>query len=580
MRSWFPVLILLFIAGTAFTPVVPFSSTLYPQGLFQWPVRHGIRLSGTFGELRPNHFHAGLDIRSANQRTGDPLYAAAEGYVARIKVEESGYGRALYIAHPSGYTTVYAHMDRFTEELEGYVKHEQYRQQCFEVDLYPRPYLFTFRQGQYIGNMGNTGASQGPHLHFEIRDTKTDKAFNPLLFGFPITDDLAPQIYSLKLHQMDGMGVAGSRTQNFSIARKGGYFYPEPETLAVNTPFAAFAVKTFDQHDSPSNRNGIYALDMKVDGKRAFQFKLDEVPFEDTRYINAHMDYQDQVTSRTYFHRCFRLPGNKLESYPVAENHGVVFLRPGEAKYVEITVADAVENESKLRFWVRRSGEQAPPPAPGPYQYYLHHDRDNLVRAGDCSLFIPQGVVYEDLPMNFRVAPAPGSNYLSDVHHIHDYLTPAHRFFTITLQANRPLREADKAKAFIAYLNPRGSVINCGGVWKGEEMTATVRQFGPYAILVDKSPPSISASSFKYDMRGKKSMSFRIGESYATAPNMDKLYFSATVDGKWILMEYDKKSGLITHRFDQRIQPGKHLLRLEVRDVMGNANVYEKHFLR
>lgn len=574
MRSRFLILALLLVAGTSFSPSNP-----YPQGLFRWPVDHPVRLSGTFGELRSNHFHAGMDIRSSAQRIGDPLYSAAEGYVARIKVEEAGYGRALYIAHPSGYTTLYAHMDRFTEELEGYLKHEQYRTQCFEVDLYPPPYLFTFRQGQYIGNMGNTGASQGPHLHWEIRDTKTDKAFNPLLFGLPLTDKMAPQIYTLKLYQMDGLGVYGSRAKDFDVDPHSDFFHPEPETLVVNTPFAGFAVKAFDQHDSPSNRNGIYSIHMKVDGKEAFQLNINEVPFEDSRYINAHMDYQDQVTSRSYFHRCFHLPGDYLQIYSVAQNHGIVFLQPGETKFVEIRVSDALENESLLRFWVRREGSQAPP-APGPYQYYLYHDRDNLIQTEDCSVFIPGRTIYEDLPMNFRKAKGSGSNYLSEVFYLHDYLTPVHQFFSLSLKAGHTVREADKTKAFVAYLNPRGSVINCGGRWKGDEITASVRQFGPYAILVDKTPPSVSASSFKYDMRGRKSMSFRISDNYSTAPNMDKLYFNASVDGKWILMEYDRKSGLITHRFDQRISEGKHLLRLEVRDVMGNSTVLEKHFIR
>ena len=576
MRWW--MLITVLLVGAAFTPVNRFYLP-YPQGYFRWPVGHAVRLSGTFGELRPNHFHAGVDIRSAAQRIGDPLYSAAEGYVARIKVEESGYGRSLLIAHPNGYSTLYGHMNRFTEELEGFVKHQQYKEQCFEVELYPPPHLFTFRQGQYIGDMGNTGASAGPHVHFEVRETLTDKAINPLLFGFPISDNYKPQIYSLKLYKMDGLGVYGTETQDFRLDSHADYFHPEPETLTVNTPFAAFAVKTFDMHDSPSNRNGVYAMTMKVDGKEVYEFALDEVPFEDTRYINAHMDYVEQVTKRSYYHRCFRLPGNLLHIYPFEQNHGIIPLKNGEVKYVEIRVEDALENEATLKFWVRRAGEQALP-VPGPYQYYIYHDQDNLIQTEACSVFIPQGSVYEDLPLNFRTAPGSGPQYLSEVYHIHNYLTPVHRFYALSLKPGRALKEEELTKAFIAYLNPRGSIINCGGIWSNGYLTASVRQFGPYAILVDKTPPSVSTSYFKYDMRGKKSMSFRINDNYSTGPNIDELYFTATVDGKWILMEYDRKSGVIVHKFDQRISAGKHLLRLEVRDVMGNSTVYEKHFLR
>ncbi|MBK7406717.1 MAG: M23 family metallopeptidase [Saprospirales bacterium] len=572
------MLLVLFFAGAAFTSF-EYLHLPYPQGYFHWPVNYAIRFSGSFGELRPNHFHAGVDIRSSAGRVGDPLYAAAEGFVARIKVEESGYGKSLYIAHPNGYTTVYGHMDRFTEELERFVRQEQYAEQCFEADLYPSPHLFTFRQGQYIGNMGNTGASAGPHVHFEVRESVTDKAFNPLLFGFPVTDKMAPKIYTLKLYQMDGLGVYGTETRNVSVKARDGYFYPEPETLAVNTPFAAFALNAYDMQNSTSNRNGIYKMDMQVDGVRRFQFALDEVPFEDSRYINAHVDYEEQVTKRSYYHRCFRLPGNQLHIYPVEINHGIIPLETGEVKLVEIRVSDMAENESLLRFWVRREGEKDPP-LPGPYQYYLYQDRDNLVQTDNCSLFIPQGTIYEDLPLNYRTVAASGSSYLSEVFHIHNYLTPAHQFYVLSLKSDRTLKESDRIKAFIAYINPKGSILNCGGVWRGDVLTTPVRQFGPYAIMVDKTPPSVSPSYFKYDMRGKRAMSFRISDNFSTAPNMDKLYFSATVDGQWILMEYDRKSGRITHQFDGRISSGKHQLRLEVTDVMGNSTVYEKSFLR
>lgn len=572
------LLVALFLAGAAFTSVVHVQPP-YPQGYFRWPVDHAPRLSATFGELRPNHFHAGLDIRSRAQRIGDPLYAAAEGFVSRIKVEESGYGKALYISHPNGYTTLYGHMDRFTEEIENYVKEEQYRQQCFEVDLYLPPQLFTFRQGQYIGNMGNSGASMGPHLHFEVRETSTDNAINPLLFGLPITDNMAPKIFALRLFQMDGLGVYGTKTQVVDVDPGPDHYFTEPETLSVQTPFAAFSLNTFDMQDSPSNRNGIYSLDMQVDGEPFYQFRLQEVPFEDTRYVNAHMDYEDQVTRRSYYHRCFRLPGNRLQIYPFETNHGIVPLEPGQVRTVEIRVADALDNESVLRFWVRREGEMEPP-LPGPYQYYLYQERDNLIQTEDCSVFIPQGTIYEDLPMNFRKAPAEKASYLSDVFYVHDYLTPVHQFYVLSLRAAREIKEADRAKAFLAYLNPRGSILNCGGVWRGDFLTAPVRAFGPYAILVDKTPPTVAPSFFRYDMRGKKGMSFKISDNFSTAPNMDELYFSATVDGNWILMEYDRKSGRITHRFDEHIPSGKHHLRLEVRDVMGNSTVYEKNFLR
>ena len=562
----------LFLLSVAFSSFYA-TSDPYPQGYFDWPVKHAVSLSATFGELRPDHFHAGLDIRSSKGAAGDPLYAAAEGYVSRVRVYGRGYGKALYIAHPNGYTTVYGHLDQFTDEVEAYIKNEQYSRRSFEVDLYLPAGLFSFQKGQYIGKMGNSGSSRGAHLHFEVRESANDKALNPLLFGFPLLDDMAPKLFSLKVLKMDGLGIHEAKTQTITLGFDGGYYHPEPETLTVNTPFAAFALKAYDQHDSPSNRNGIYSMEMKVDGKPDFKFVLDGVLFEDTRYVNAHMDYEEQVSKRGYFHRCFRLPGNQLPIYPVEANQGIVSLEPGEVKLLEIEVSDPFENTSRLRFWIRRKGEERLP-LPGPFQYYVYQDRDNLVQTKDCSLIIPRGTVYEDLPLQFRKASAKGLGYLSDVFHIHDYFTPAHAYFNLSIKGN------EEEKAFIAYFDAKGRIQNCGGVWQDGSLSAPVRQFGAYAILVDREAPTVTPSYFRYDMRKRSSMSFKIIDNYRTASNLGGMRYHATVDGEWILMEYDGKSDRIIHRFDERIPPGEHRLRLEVSDVLGNETVLEMDFIR
>lgn len=153
----------------------------YPQDYFTSPVKHTIRLAGTFGELRPNHFHAGIDIKSSAGKVGDLLYAPADGHISRIKIQGGGYGNGMYIEHPNGYTTVYAHLLNYLPEVDEWIKAQQYDREKFEVDLYPTPGQFPFKQGDFIGKMGTSGRSYGPHLHFEVRDTRTQKAINPML---------------------------------------------------------------------------------------------------------------------------------------------------------------------------------------------------------------------------------------------------------------------------------------------------------------------------------------------------------------------------------------------------------------
>ena len=172
----------------------------YPQNYFRSPVDHHIKLSGTFGELRPNHLHAGIDIKAKNGKIGQPLYATADGYVSRIKVQSGGYGNVLYINHPNGYTSVYAHLHEFPKAIAKYVKEFQYRRQSFEVEIFPEAERFRFKQGEVVGKLGLSGRSFGPHLHFEIRDTKTEKPINPLLFGIQVADNIAPKLHKLKAY--------------------------------------------------------------------------------------------------------------------------------------------------------------------------------------------------------------------------------------------------------------------------------------------------------------------------------------------------------------------------------------------
>ena len=173
----------------------------FPKDYFRMPVDMAtVRLSGTFGELRSNHFHTGIDISSATGSIGQPVFATADGFLDRVKVQESGYGKALYIKHPNGYTTVYAHLDKFSPAVERYVKEVQYKRERFGVDLYPTDGVFQVKKGEQIGNMGNSGSSQGPHLHFEIRRSSNQKALNPLLFGLPILDDVPPAIRNMKVY--------------------------------------------------------------------------------------------------------------------------------------------------------------------------------------------------------------------------------------------------------------------------------------------------------------------------------------------------------------------------------------------
>ena len=157
---------------------VSMAQNSYPQDYFQSPLEIPLILSGTFAELRSNHFHSGLDIKT-QQQSGLKVMAAASGFVSRIKVSHFGYGKALYITHPNGYTTVYAHLQNFNPEIDAYIKHRQYKNESYEIELFPKAGELLVNNGDIVAYSGNTGGSGGPHLHFEIRN-KQEHPMNPM----------------------------------------------------------------------------------------------------------------------------------------------------------------------------------------------------------------------------------------------------------------------------------------------------------------------------------------------------------------------------------------------------------------
>lgn len=551
----------------------------YPANYFKPPVRHDLLLSGTFGELRPNHFHAGIDIKSSKGMPGDDLLAAADGYVSRIVVSSRGYGRSLYISHPNGYTTLYAHMDHFSDEIESWVKQQQYAQQRFEVDLRPEPSRFTVRQGQYIGAMGNSGSSNGAHLHFEIRETATDRPINPLLFGMPVRDNVSPRMHSLKLYFLDDK-LRETSSKAFSLFSSQGQYRIKGDTLLVDADKVGFGLKVYDHFDRVSNWNGIYALDMYRNDSLVYAFELESFDFHETRYLNAHCDYVERVTLNSYYNRCFTLPGNRLSIYKKKDNFGVIEVPATKPAKISMVASDVAGNEAKLEFWVRRGGNVRPNPQPKePYNYLLPFDEGNMIRTEGLYMHMPAGTLYEDLYLRYDVTPERSDGYFSDVHHIHDPLTPVHDYFTLGIRPTRSVPAELKSKVFIAQCNG-SSVLNCGGHWEDGLLMTEVRSLGDYCIMADVVPPTITPINFRSNMRGTSTMSFRIRDNISTAPNVTDFEYNAWVDGQWILMEFDKKSALLTHTFDEHIGPGQHTLRLVVKDAVGNEAVYESSFTR
>lgn len=550
----------------------------YPKGDFISPVNRELKLAGTFGELRTNHFHAGLDIKSSRQVSGDPVYAAADGYVSRIKIDEFGYGNAIFIDHVNGYTTLYAHLDRFSYEIENYVKEQQYLQKSFEVDLYPGPFAIPVSQMEHIGYMGNTGSSFGAHLHFEIRRTSDQSPVNPLLFGFEISDHVAPVIQQLIIYELNEDGqVLNSRIMQPKF-NSDSIYYQFDQAIELPADKVAFGIRTYDMQDEVPNQNGIYSIQCKAENEPTFSFALNEFPYEQGRYLNAHIDYKEKINENLFFHRCYALEGNKLPIYTIGNDQGRYQISSELPRHFSISVADFNGNSSTLNFEVRRSQTMVPrEPSPLQYQALGVPDDVTIITQQGIQVVWPEGSFYEKTPLSIITSPMNKGKCYSPYFEFSPVDEPVHTFYDVYIDGLSVPPELQNY-AFIARCEPNGSIINCGGQWIGNNLTTSVKEMGTYTIMIDTLPPKISPLHFAPNMKGWQKMDFRISDNVRIRDKGRQLLYSAYVDGNWILMSLDGKTGILTHRFDGRIPEGDHQLVIKLVDDRGNESVLEKSF--
>jgi len=547
----------------------------YPQNYFRSPVNTPIKLSGTFGELRSNHLHSGIDIKAHNGKTGQAILAVADGYVARIKVQSGGYGNVLYVNHPNGYTSVYAHLENFPKAIARYVAAEQKRKKTFEIELYPAAEKFNLKKGEKLGKMGLSGRSYGPHLHFEIRDTRTSKPINPLLFGLEAKDKLAPKLHELKIYTLnDKLETISTNTVKL---KKGGKGYRiGGDTLLIGAWRIGVGLKAYDHMSLAPNWNGVYKMTMIKDDQPVYGFEMETFSFNESRYINAHLDYEEQVSNKAYINRFYELPGNRLSIYEGKKDKGIIQLEKNKATKIQIIASDVAGNDEVLEFWVKRT--DVPEPPARSYNYLLPYDQANEIETEDFSLSMSNGTLYENLYFKYHSTTENSADVYSLIHHLHNYKTPVHKYFNISI---RPvdLPTALREKAFIAYCQPDQKIITCGGKWNGDRLITKVRDLGDFSIMVDTEAPKIIPEKFSSNMVGYNRMTFKVTDNFASAPNVTQIDYDAYLDDNWILMEYDAKNDLLTHRFSKKLTKGTHRLRLVVRDDRKNEAVFEKTFV-
>ncbi len=539
----------------------------YPQNYFRPPLEIPLYLSGTFAELRTNHFHSGIDIKTEG-REGQRVVAAADGVVSRIKVSPYGFGNAIYVVHPNGYTTVYAHLQRFNDEIQKFIKDEQYRQESFDVEVFPPASKFPVKKGQLIALSGNSGGSGGPHLHFEIRDTRTEKIINPLLFGFDVKDTRSPDLYNLEIYEFDGADLVSSYTKNLLRFKDGTYALAGDGVIEVSHK-PAFGITTFDRLDGAPNKNGVYRIELTVGNQTYYDFEARTFAFDETRYINAHIDYAQKSCCRRTINKLYLEPNNQFSGYGNGTRKMNFPQLESDSLYpVKITVKDAAGNESVLAFHLKYIEPTIQPDElPATDAVVFDYTQTNTFKKDNFQMVLPDGALYSNALVEYK-KDAPCSECYSFIYEVASREIPVQKYYTLKIKPEGQFR-GDKSKLAIAsFRNGRLDDYE-GGTWEDGFVVARTRQFGQFAVVADTVPPVIKPIGFRdgSNVSGSGRIQFTITDNFSGIES-----YRPTIDGKWVLFEYDAKNKLIYASLSEMdVEPGEHTLELEVKDEKGNV---------
>lgn len=547
-----------------------FGQDKYPQNYFRNPLDIPIILSGSFGELRSNHFHAGLDIKTQGKE-GLNVYAAADGYVSRIKVQQFGYGKAIYVTHPNGYTTVYGHLQKFNPEIEAYVKSIQYKKESYATgNLYFTEYAFPVKKGDTIGISGDTGGSGGPHLHFEIRDTETEHVINPLLFGYKVKDTRKPTIRAVKAYALDKNSRINQQKKSFQLPIKkiGEGKYVTNRITASNN--IGLAISVFDRFDGAYNQNGVYSIEMLVNGKSVYYHDVETFSFAESKFLNLHIDYEHFKKYRRRYEKTFVTKANKLSTYKKLENNGIIFVEPKMNYSVEIIVRDFIGNTSSVRVPLQGAEENSIfDEKETVTDYYIDHKKFNKFSKENVTIAFPKNTFYESTYIDFDI--------LEDKVKIHTPTIPLDKSFTLTFNVSK-YSEDEKEQLYIANLEYPRYPRHVYTRKKDTIFYTTTKSLGNYTLLSDNKPPSIKPLYFKDGdwITNFTTLKVKIDDAESGINE-----YRATIDGEWILMEYNHKKGILTYNFeDKKLVGSKHIFKIVVSDNVGNTKEFSSTFYR
>lgn len=540
---------------------------------FLFPIDINPVISGSFAELRSNHFHSGIDL-STNGKTGVPVKSTEKGVISRIKISPVGYGNAIYIKHPNGYTTVYGHLKNYSSKIDSIITAEQYKKETFAIDYFPTEEI-NIKRGEIIGYSGNSGSSGGPHLHYEIRDTKTEKPINPFLFQSIIKDDIRPKILAIRLYPLTNeSSINGdSKAKSYPVVFYDGSYHLKSNPKIYATGKIGVGIKMIDYMTGSWRKCGVYKLDMFVNKQKWYGWEMERFSFAESRYINSHIDYAYKKKHGERFERCFRQPNNNLSIYNGIQHEGVIEM--DSTMKINIIVADAASNLSKLDFKLLKGNHinSLHQSEPDSLALSFLYNQDNIFENESLKCFIPQGALYDN--MKFKVTSSTNDNDLP-AYMIGDDNIPLHKSISISIRIPDFLKQFSN-KLALANQNGAGHLSYAGGTINGDFIELKTKYFGKYTFAMDTVPPTIKPTTI---IKGKTiskrtNLYFKIRDDFSGIKS-----FNGYLNEEWSLFQYDAKTNTLICPLSKALVKGGHIeLKLIVIDNCGNQDIFKSKFI-
>lgn len=538
--------------------VLTASSQKYPQNYFIYPIGIPVSLSANFGELRTNHYHMGIDIRT-QQRENLRILAAADGYISRILVSHTGYGNMLMIKHPNGMETLYGHLNDFNAQLMKYLEAKQYKDKSWAQDFRPPEGLFPVKKGDFIGYSGNTGGSAGPHLHFEIRDAVTNNGLNPMLFGLGIADNMRPEIYGLYYYDRRYSTYQASAQR---ISLSGNIGTVSGGTVKTGSPSVSFGYHGEDKTSASSFKFGIYKAVLYVDDNEEITSVLNDIPFDQQRYMNAGIDYKRKLQGGPYIEHLSILPGNKLDIFS-GSGDGVVDLSDGQPRKIKIVLEDTKGNATTINFTMQHDPALRKELTFPKNLATVYPGRPGRLNTPSGEFIYSPNAFYDYFNFDMKEITSSG---ISNTIKLDNSYIPIHDEYSIGIKTKDV---SAKDKTVMQLISGSYKALD-KGLWDGDVMIGHFNRLGNVTLVKDETKPVISVGNVKEGMIVKNGSILRMSASdnLGTIRN-----FNVYADGQWLL--FKRKGNTFTYKVDDNMPKGKSKLVVSVEDVAGNKAVRE-----